>query len=142
MHITSKRLVIAASAIVLYAVLLLTVWAIRPLEDSIPVGIDFTPTTAVPPAGQRLLSQDVECNTLFASAPHNDDPLPVLTPQPEGRPALEYQREPCALVHGDARRNLAINGLFVVGALAAVGYLAIRQRRSTDSEANGPAAYS
>ena len=134
MPISSRRLVLAATAVVLYAVVLVTVWAARPLDDAVPVGIDWTPTTAVPPAGQRLLSQDVECNTLFASSPRGDGPLPALTPQPEGRPPLEFQREPCVLVQADARRNLALNGLFVIAALGAIGYLAIRQRRSAEHE--------
>lgn len=139
MPITSQRLALAASAVVLYAVVLLSVWALRPLDDAVPVGIDWTPTIATPPTAQRLVSIDVECNTLFASTPRGDEPLPELTPQPDGRPPLEFQREPCALVQADARRNLALNSVFVFGALGAIGYLALRQRRAAERESVGSA---
>jgi hypothetical protein len=73
--------------------LLVVLWAARPLTDTVPVGMDWTPTLQQPPATQRLVSQEVECNTLFDSSARDDEPLPTLTPQPEGRAALDYQRE-------------------------------------------------
>lgn len=126
---TARKLVTAAVAVVVYFAVLMAVWAFRPLHDSIPVGTDWTPTTAVPPEGQRLVSQSVECNTLFADQPRSKA-LPRLTPQPEGRAALVFQREPCELVHTNARRLLAINILAVGLVVLVLVLLAVRSRRS------------
>jgi hypothetical protein len=136
---TSRKLGLASLAVLLYAVVLSVVWASRPLEDSVPVGIDYTPAVAIPPSSPKLTSQVVECNTLFASAPRPDGPLPELTPQPEGFPELAYQREPCALVQADARRNLALNVVAVAGAFVLLGWLFRRSRRaSSPAAAPGP----
>jgi len=127
MSLTRGRIAIVAAAVVLYFVVLMAVWAFQPLDDSVPVGVDWTPTTAAPPKPQREVSQAVQCNTLFDDEPR-DEPLPELTPQPEGRPPLGYQREPCVLVHSDARRNMAINTVGVLAVLGALGFLAVRAR--------------
>ncbi len=128
MYGTSRRFAAVAAAVLLYFVVLLTTWAFRPLDDSVPVGTDWTPTTAVPPEPQRLVPQSVECNTLFADQPRRE-PLPALTPQPDGRPALEYQREPCELVRTNAQRLFAINTVVVIVVLAILMLLAVRSRR-------------
>ena len=144
MSATAKRLSLAAVAISVYFVLLLAVWATRPLHDSVPVGIDRTPTTAVPPKPEQALSQRVECNSLFAQDSRPDESLPALRPQPKGQPALAYQRGPCTLVHSQARLLLAINSLVVVALMALLVFLAVRSRRSrqpvTDALATGGAA--
>jgi hypothetical protein len=129
MSTSTKRLSLAAVAVLFYFALLLVVWAGQPLDDFVPVGTDWAPTVAVPPGSQHLVSQRVICNTLFASDPRPEEPLPVLTPQPPGHFALEYQREPCALVHSNARLVFLISLLTVIIALALIVTLAIRTRR-------------
>ncbi|MBI5088442.1 MAG: hypothetical protein HZB15_06145 [Actinobacteria bacterium] len=130
MTITRGRLAIVAGALLLYFALLMTVWAARPLEsDSVPVGVDWTPTTAVPAQPERNAVQVVECNSLFDGDAF-DEPLPALTPQPAGRPALAYQHEPCALIHRDARIVFAINALGLLAGLVVLGWLAVRAGRA------------
>ena len=140
MSTTAKRLSLAAVAISVYFVLLMAVWATRPLHDSVPVGIDRTPTTAVPPRPEQALSQRVQCKSLFARDSRPDESLPTLRPQPKGQPALAYQREPCTLVHSQARLLLVINSLVVVASMALLVVLAVRSRRSSLSQADPMAA--
>ena len=106
-------------------------WAVRPHTDSVPVGID----KSVEPAGVPL-SVDVQCNGAFdATARYGE--LPVLPAQPAGAPALEFQREPCELVHRDARLVLAIDTVFLLlllGGSAAV--LTSRPRRVFGAQAS------
>jgi hypothetical protein len=133
----SKRLVVAIVAVILYAVAVTVFWAARPLTDAVPVGIDYSPLLLTPPEPQRLISQDVECNTLFAGSARPDEPLPVLAVQPADRPPLEFQREPCELVHRDAQLLFGLNVVAVIVALGGLGW-ALRRVRRTDDEA--PAA--
>lgn len=130
MSASGKRLSLAAVAISVYFVLLMAVWATRPLHDTVPVGIDRTPTTAVPPKPEQAISQRVECNSLFAQDSRPSENLPKLTPQPKGVPALAYQREPCKLVQSQARLLLIINSLVVLALMALVMFLAARSRRA------------
>ncbi len=129
MSSSRRRLILLACAVVAYAVVLTGVWAARPLHDSIPVGMDWSPTVQTPPKGQRLVSQEVECNTLFANQARPDDALATLTAQPEGYSALEFQREPCTLVHSNARILFAVNVVAVAGLLALIALVAARSRR-------------
>lgn len=102
----------------------LTVWAVRPLSDSVPVGIDHN---LAPP---REVSQDVDCNSLFSSSARPDEPLPALPVQPALQPPVQplaYQRTPCALVHDQARVLFAIN--VVMALAAAIGGVALLTRR-------------
>ncbi len=140
MAFSVKRLGLAAVAVVAYALILVGVWASRPLHDSVPVGTDWTPTLLAPPAPQQLVSQRVTCNTLFSGDPRPDEPLPTLTDQPKGRPELAFQREPCALVHSDAQRNFAINMIAVVGLLGVIGFAARAAKRA--AAASNPASIS
>jgi hypothetical protein len=132
MTLLRKRLGLAAIAVLAYGLILVVVWASRPIEDSVPVGIDWSPTVLVPPGPQQPVSQRVVCNTLFAGRPRPDEPLPTLTEQPKDRPELAFQREPCKLPYADARRNFAINVIAVIAALASLGFLARRWRRADD----------
>jgi hypothetical protein len=125
----SRPIRLAMAAIVVHFALVVGLWAVRPLEDSIPVGMDWSPTVADPPAAQRLVSQDVECNSLFDSSPRPDEPLPELTPQPEGRQPLDFQREPCELVHSQARIVFGLDVLFTIGSLTGLAWIGRRLRR-------------
>ena len=126
---TAKRLGLAAVALMLYFVLLMAVWASRPLHDSVPVGVDWTPTTAAPPKPEQVTDQVVRCNTLFASQARAEG-LPTLRPQPKGRPALAYQHDPCKLVHSQARLLFVIQSGALIGSTALLVFLAMRSRQS------------
>ena len=67
----------------------LFLWALRPLNDAIPVGIN---------AKGVWTSQTVQCNNLFHSEARDNSPLPVVA-----KP-LVYTREACTLVHTQARQ--------------------------------------
>lgn len=105
--------------------LVVAVWAVRPQTDAVPVGTDYT---LLPQP--RLVSVDVACNSLFDSAARPDEPLPALTPQPEGQPALAFERTPCELVHHNARIVLAIDVAFYLLVMGA-GIAVLARRRGT-----------
>ena len=100
------------------------IWAVRPQTDAIPVGTDFTLS---PP---RLVSVEVQCNSLFDSTPRPDEPLPTLNPQVAPNPQLAFQRTPCELVHSNARIVLAIDVAFYLLVLGA-GVAVLARRRGT-----------
>ena len=111
-------------ATVAWYVCVVLLWAIQPLNDSVPVGVDNTLTPA------KLVSVSVDCNGLFDSAPRDGSPLPALKAQPQGKPKLAFQREPCGVVHTHARVVFAIDTAAFVGVVALFVWLAIRRRRS------------
>lgn len=127
-------------AVVLLALYVVMVvgWAIRPLHDSVPVGTDWSPTVAVPPKAQRQVSQRVSCNSLFADSPRGNDQLPTLTPQPEGRRALAYEREPCDLVQRDARLVFALDSIVTLVLLAGLLVYAVRKSEPHADDPVGP----
>ena len=100
------------------------IWAVRPQSDAVPVGTDYTLS---PP---RLVSVDVQCNSLFDSTPGPDEPLPTLTPQVAPNPQLAFQRTPCELVHTNARIVLAIDVAFYLLVMGA-GIAVLARRRGT-----------
>ena len=104
------------------------VWAVRPQSDAVPVGFD---TTLLPAPG-RLSSIDVECNSLFSRQARSDGPLPTLNVQPNGVQPLAFQREPCALVHQNARIVLGIDVLFFVGVVGGIAVITRRRRGVAD----------
>ena len=109
---------------VVWYVLVLVFWALQPLSDSVPVGIDYT---RQPPAP---VSVTVECQSLFDSTPISDEPLPPLKEQPKGAPPLDYQREPCVIVQHQARIVFAIDTAAFVAVLVGFVWLGVRRRRS------------
>ncbi len=137
MAIPKSKLLLSAVGVVLLYLLLAFGWAARPLHDSVPVGTDWAPTVLTPPKPQQLVSQEVRCNSVFASSPRGSEPLPSLTPQPKGQPALDYQRPPCVLVQSNARTVFVIDTLFAIGVLALIGAVAMR-RRGADDEVDEP----
>jgi hypothetical protein len=124
----TKKLILAAFAVVGLYGLLIGGWAFRSMSDSVPVGMDWSPTVASPPRGQQAVSQRVSCNNLFASSAV-DGPLPTLTPQPKDRPALAFQRPPCQLVQHDAIWVLTLDTIFAAMILAAIALLLARRRQ-------------
>jgi hypothetical protein len=97
--VTSARraILIIAGGVTLWFVVTMAVWAMRPLHDNVPVGVDYT----VQPARQTY--QSVECNDVLSGTARDSSALPALKPQPTTAPPLAYQRVPCAELHREAR---------------------------------------
>jgi hypothetical protein len=97
---------------VAWYLVILFAWALKPLEDAVPVGVD--------PATGKPVSQTVECNTLFAGTAH-DGNLPVLT-----NLNFEYNRTPCVSVQSDARKIFALDTLVAVVLVGGLVVIALR----------------
>jgi hypothetical protein len=126
-----------ATLVVVIFALVVGIWATRPLNESLHVGTDWTPTLLVPPEGAREVQVEIQCNSLLDSSPGPDGPLPALTPQPSDKPPLAYPRQPCVFVHEDARRAFAIDILVVVLALGTLGYIRRRSHRAHSNQESG-----
>lgn len=116
---TQRRrwLLTATAVLVVWFVVVLVFWALRPLHDSIPVGLD---STGAP------VSQEVECNTLFDA----DALAPGALPELEA--PYEYTRDACTGVQSDARLVFGIDvGVTLLG-LVAIALLALRGRGRVD----------
>jgi hypothetical protein len=100
-------------------------WAVQSLSDVVPVGTDYTPKTPT------AVSVSVDCNGLFDSAPRGDSPLPALKAQPEGKPKLAFQREPCGVVHDHARTVFILDTAFFGAVVGSFVWLTFRRRRIT-----------
>ena len=111
----ARRLLIGtAVGIFAWFLCVLFLWALRPLSDSVPVGINDK---------NVWVSQTVPCNTLFESDARDNAPLPTVT-----KP-LAYQREACTLVHSQARQVFLIDAVATMLVLGAVGFIMMRARR-------------
>ena len=126
-----SRLQIAFLVVILYAIVI-GIWAVRPLSESLDVGTDWTPTLLDPPQGSREVRQEVSCNSLLSGSPRSDEPLPELAVQPADKPPLAFARVPCQFVHSDARRAFVID---IVAIAAAVGLLVWLSRRRRETAA-------
>jgi hypothetical protein len=134
-----KSLSLAMVGVGLLFVLLIVGWALRPLSDSVPVGTDWTPTLAIPPKPQVLVSQSVACNTLFSAHAVDRASLPTLTPQPKDHNQLQFTRPPCDLVHTDAQRLLVFDTLFAAAVLAGLVAFATHERKASAAHLGQPA---
>jgi hypothetical protein len=123
MFASRRFALIGAAGTAVWYVCILAFWALQPLSDSVPVGVDYSGATPV------NVSVSVDCNTLFNSAPRPDDPLPPLTVQPEGKLALGFQRDPCVLVHDQARIVFVLDTVVFLGVLGCLVGLTVRRRR-------------
>ncbi|WP_420450640.1 hypothetical protein [Ilumatobacter sp.] len=123
-----RRLAVALAVIVGWCAILLFAWALRPIDDTVPVVIDPAgPLADVGPIERARVVADnprdqvVECLGLFDSAARDDsEPLPALA---EG---FVYGRAPCDEVHTGARLAFALNSALAVVALGAWIALALR----------------
>jgi hypothetical protein len=107
-----RTLLLVAAGVAVWYLIVLFSWAIRPLEDAIPIGTN--------PATNQAVSKTVECNTLFAGNSH-DGPLPtlpIILPLFVGQ--YEYNRAACDLVQKDAR---IVFGLDTLGMIVVIGGL-------------------
>lgn len=131
-----RILVIAAGAVAVWYIVILFSWALRPLHDSVPIGIDFNA------APQRLVSQKVTCNGLFASTAH-DGTLPTLRVlKDNGDPKFQqfsYQREACTLVQRDARIVFGLDTLGAIVVISGLLYFGLRTPREPAGSHRDPA---
>lgn len=126
-----RPVLIAAVALIGWYVIVLLLWAVQPLSDSIPVGVDRSPTILVPAKPEKQISKTVECNSLFAGSARDAGPLPELPVQPDKYPALEYPRAACSAVQRDARIVFGLNTAFVLVGLA--GLVIVSRRYGNES---------
>jgi len=118
-----------AGAVAVWYLVVLFSWALRPLHDAIPVGIN--------PRDGKPVSQDVTCNTLFESPAH-EGVLPILpTRLPLFGQQYVYNRPACTLVQRDAR---IVFGLDTLGAIVVIGGLLYVALRTPAFEPAPPAA--
>jgi hypothetical protein len=128
----SSRSKIAAGALVLWVAVLLFGWALRPIDDTVPVVVDPSSELAVVLAANPSATPEdapraqlVSCNPLVDAAPRDlSDPLPELPVD------FVYDRVPCDGPHAGARLAAAANALAVVALIA--GWILISRRTQTD----------
>jgi hypothetical protein len=126
-----KRTRIAVAALVAWVLVLTFGWALRPIDDTVPVVVDPTSALAVELAANPSATPDdaprsqlVHCNSLVDPLPRNPwEPLPEL------REDYVYERRPCDSPHSDARLAAVVNALAVVLVVAAWIWIARRERK-------------
>lgn len=114
-----RRIVLlAAVGVAVWYLVVLFSWAVRPLHDAIPVGVN--------PKDGKPVSQEVSCNKLFAADAH-DGALPTLpTRLPIYGQQYEYNRTACTLVQRDARIVFALDTLGAIVIIGGLLYVALR----------------
>jgi len=120
-----RLLLLTSAAIVAFYACVVLLWAVHPLQDSVPVGIDYTQAKYT--AGV-LVSAKVDCHTLFSSSGGASKPLPTLTPQVAPHAQLAFQRAACSAVHRDARVIFGLDTLVTVLILVAIALVFRRER--------------
>ncbi len=115
---------VGVGAAVVWYVCVLFFWALQPLHDAVPVGIDYNLS---PPA---FVSVSVTCEGLFDGAARDASPLPALTPQPTPRLPLGFQREPCTLPHQQARVVFVLDTVLFLAVVLACGWFGLWRNRS------------
>jgi hypothetical protein len=120
-----RPVILAAVVLIGWYVVVVLLWAVQPLTDSIPIGVDHS-VAKYEPAG-RQISKTVDCNTLFSGSARDAGPLPQLPQQPKGYAALRYPpRAACSAVQRDARVVFGLDTVFVLVALG--GLYAVNRR--------------
>ncbi len=136
----SNRSLLILAGIVIWALVLVFGWATRPIEDTVPVGIDPAGQLAADLAANpglfiedQPVAQLVDCNSLLDTEPRD-----LAAALPELDAGYRYEREPCESPHRDARLAFAVNVVVIVALLAAwVWFVRLpsqRARSSADAE--------
>jgi len=127
---------IAAAALGVWVLVLIFGWALRPIEDAVPVEVDpdsalaavLADDPALTPA-DAIRAQVVECNSLVES-PARDESVPLPTLPDD----YVYARTPCESPHLGARLAAAVNVLAVAAMVIAWAWIARRFRLDTAAE--------
>jgi hypothetical protein len=113
-----RILLLAAGGVAVWYLVVLFSWALRPLHDAIPVGVN--------PRDGKPVSQEVSCNTLFAGHAH-EGALPTLpTRLPLYGQQYVYNRDACTLVQRDARIVFTLDTLGAIVVIGGLLYIALR----------------
>lgn len=119
-----------------WVLLLVFGWAVRPIDDTVPVVVDPASALAVELAANPSATpadapraQLVECNTLFDASPRD-----LSAPLPELREDYVYERIPCNSPHSDARLAAAVNAVALI--VIVIGWIWIA-RRTNPTPTNG-----
>lgn len=125
-----RPVIIAAVALIGWYVVIVLAWAVQPLSDSIPIGVDHS-VVKNEPAGKQI-SKEVDCNTIFSSSARDAGPLPALPVQLKGYKPLQYPpRAACSAVQRDARIVFGLDTLFLIAALGGLFVVHRRYGRET-----------
>ncbi|MGZ4672368.1 MAG: hypothetical protein ACXWBO_09005 [Ilumatobacteraceae bacterium] len=125
---TRRFALLSAGAAVIWYACILIFWALQPLSDSVPVGVDYTLKQP------KFVSMTVDCKGLFDSSSRDGSPLPALKAQPKGSPALGYQREPCGVVHRQARLVFAADTIVFLAVVSGAGWFLFWRPRSSSRQ--------
>ena len=120
----TDRLFLLAGAVLVVWYAVVVVWAIRPLTDAVPIGLD---------TDGRPISQTVECDDLF-SGTASDGSLPVVVAP------NDYTRGACSAVQRDARLVFGLDTAAAVVGMAALVAVRRRARRHAAEESRAVAA--
>lgn len=113
----ARRYLIGTAAVLIgWYLCVIFLWAVKPLTDSVPVGIVKDTNSTV--------SQEVKCTTLFSSAARSTAPLPAV------EKPLAYTRSACGVVHSQARIVFAVDTFVLLLLLGALIVIAVRLRNS------------
>lgn len=123
MYAGRRFALIGIIAAALWYACILGFWALQPLTDSVPVGVDYTLTTSA------NVSVAVDCNMLFDNSRRPDEPLPPLNVQPEGKPQLAFEREPCVLVQDQSRIVFVLDTVAFAAVMGGLAFVFLRGRR-------------
>ena len=118
-------LYVLIGAVVWIAVVL--AWATRPQSDIVATGLDASQDPSV------QVSTRVQCSTILTSRARPNTPLPTLTPQPKGSPALFYRHSPCVRWHNQGRILLLLDSVVVVAIVGSVAAVSRRRPIATDT---------
>lgn len=103
--------------------LIVVLWAIRPLPQTVAVGIDYS-------NDGKTKYVRISCNAPVNNAARDSgQPLPPLPRQPPGAVPLRYPSALCEAVHQDARRLLVINTSLYIAVIFALASVAIVRPR-------------
>ena len=140
MNARTRRLLLLVLGVVLAWYVATLFWAARPLHDTVPIGNqpgwqEIKRDEAAPapqPIGDHVVAnQRITCKAVLHSG-DVDGALPTLAfPQ-------QFNREPCALAHSNGRTILVLDTLAAVAAFALVGFVLLRDRRTSRRSAARP----
>jgi len=134
----SRRSLIAAGALVLWVVVLVFGWALRPIDDTVPVVVDPTSELAVELAEDPSATPDdaPRAQLVTCNSPVDGTPRDISEPLPELRADYVYDREPCDGPHADARLAALVNILAVLALVG--GWIWISRRTRTEPSERSP----
>jgi len=118
-----RTTLLIVAAVTAWFAITFVAWAIRPLSDTVPIGVDYS----LP--GPKPVTSTVQCNTLFESSAREAAPPPSFNLQPGNAPPLGYQRNPCESVHRQGQGLFVANLVVLLLVWIGAGLYLLRARR-------------